>query len=436
MNKEIFDQLPTDERPVAKKLNSISEGMEVPQDFQWTLESKLMDAYQSKSQPKINWFSKIIVPAGWAVAAVLGFVFLNWAIGSLASPDQINPATISTDIPDDNFETQVRQGDICRGRLAAAHRFSVAVSHEEKTSFILLNEDQAIGELRSFAWSKDGKQLAVLGNTTGNGNIYFFDSTSPTLYPVLSNIQTGYMMDFAWSHDGSKFAMWSGRNNTTMYLVNADSSDLQEVQLDVQILGTPQFTPDDESIFFLGGNTSAFGLFILTLKDLQTEIVSPLVEDETGFAWSPNGTQLAYFEMDRDLGEARLIVEEFASGTKSILGTLPIPQGSGSSIPDVANLSWSQDGTKLIFEFGRNAANRAIYLAYSDGSGLVKVVDSAYAPTISADGNCLAYISSKQVFITDLNSVLLSSSTPMLLADLPSGKGTSDFRLDKLQWGP
>jgi Tol biopolymer transport system component len=115
-----------------------------------------------------------------------------------------------------------------------------------------------------------------------------------------------------------------------------------------------------------------------------------------------------------------------------LLGTLPIPKGSGSSVPETANLSWSQDGTKLIFEFGRNAANRAVFLAYADGSGLVKIVDSAYAPTVSADGNCLAYISSRQVFIIDLAA---TSSTPLLVADFPT-KGTGDFRLDKLQWSP
>jgi Tol biopolymer transport system component len=101
-------------------------------------------------------------------------------------------------------------------------------------------------------------------------------------------------------------------------------------------------------------------------------------------------------------------------------------------------LSWSQDGTKLVFEFGRYATDRAIYLAYADGTGLVKVVDSAHAPTISTDGNCLAYISNNQVFLIDLTTVSLTSSpvTPLLLADLPAPRGTPNFRLDKLQWKP
>jgi Tol biopolymer transport system component len=96
-------------------------------------------------------------------------------------------------------------------------------------------------------------------------------------------------------------------------------------------------------------------------------------------------------------------------------------------------LSWSQDGKFLVFEFGRSASDRAIYLANADGTGLVKLVDSAHAPTISSDGNCLAYISNKQAFLLDLKN---TTATPLLIADLPAGRSTSDFRLDKLQWKP
>lgn len=115
-------------------------------------------------------------------------------------------------------------------------------------------------------------------------------------------------------------------------------------------------------------------------------------------------------------------------------GSLPIPKG----FPDIANLSWSPDGTKLVFEFGGSASDRAIYLVYADGTGLVKLANSAHAPTISADGRCIAYISNKQVFLLDLTDISLTSTTgtPVLLADLPVGRSIADFRLDKLQWRP
>jgi hypothetical protein len=119
-------------------------------------------------------------------------------------------------------------------------------------------------------------------------------------------------------------------------------------------------------------------------------------------------------------------------------GSLPIPTGSGASIPEAANVSWSADSKFLVFDFGRGANTRAIYLAHADGTKLVKIADSAYAPTLSADGNCLAFISDKKVYLLDLRGISTGSVTaaPMVLADIPVGRGIADYRLDKLQWQP
>jgi Tol biopolymer transport system component len=166
-------------------------------------------------------------------------------------------------------------------------------------------------------------------------------------------------------------------------------------------------------------------------------MISDLVEDESGFALPADGARLAYFEMDRDLGEARLVSVEMATGSRTVLATLPIPKGTGSSLPESANLSWSQDGKALAFEFGRSQADRAVYLVHADGAGAVKMAGGAHAPAISADGRCLAYISDNQAFVVDLAATALSlAATPVHLADLPAGRGVADFRLDKLVWMP
>lgn len=431
MNKENFDQLPADEQPVAAKINSVAENMKVSQDFQWTLETQLMDAYKNKSQPATGWFAKLIVPVAWTVTAVLGFVLLNWTIRSLVPSEQALGSS-STEIPLNTFESNVRQGNICEGPLALAHGFSAFISNSEKTEFIDLDPQRTIGELRSLSWSANGKQLALVGNTTGTGNIYLTDSTGSQLQPVLSNSELGYLMDVAWSRDGKRVLTWSVANPTVIHLINNAESTVTEFQRDQQIGSTPQFSPDDQSIIFYGLGPST-GFFEANLESGLERLISALVEYDNSFAWSPDGSRLAYFEMRRTSGEAVLIVQNPDGSNKSIIAALPIPKGHSSSIPDVANLSWSQDGKFLVFEFGRNASDRAIYLANADGSGLVKLVESAYAPTISSDGNCLAYISNKQVFLLDLTN---TTATPLLIADLPAGRSTSDFRLDKLQWKP
>ena len=432
MNKDLLKQLPADEQPIAWTLDSVAEDMQVPSAFIWDLETQLIEKYKTKSRPAQGWYTKIAVPVGWASLALGAVFLLNQIIRSVAF-NQPSPSG-GTSAPEMSFEQNVRKGDICEGPLAVAHNFSVSLTNQDKTGFEMLDEHKTIGESRSFAWSPDGRQLAVLGNTAGNGNIYLTDVRKP-LQVVLSNSEVGYLRDVAWSHDGKQFVMWSSQNNTMVYLVNADGTGLVEKQLDVQVLGTPQFTPDGKNIVFYAADSLSSGLFEASLDGSQTRLISDLVEDESGFAFSPDGSRLAYVAMDRISGGAILMVQDLE--TRAIIalpGSLPIPKG----FPDIAKLSWSPDGTKLVFEFGGSVSDRAIYLVYADGTGLFKLANSAHAPTISADGRCLAYISNKQVFLLDLTGISLTSTTgtPVLLADLPVGRSIADFRLDKLQWRP
>lgn len=436
MNKDLLNQLPADELPIASKLDSMVEDIQPSPRFQKELEDRLMDTAKRKMQSERPWHSKIIPSLGWAILALCAAFLLNWAIRSLA-PD-LTPATGETPGPENSFESSVRQGKICTGPLAVAHDFGVFLTNEDKSGFVPVDTGNTLDELRSFTWSADGERLAVVGNTRGSGNIYITDPTGGETGYLLSASEAGYLRDAAWSRNGGQFVLWSSQNITTLYLLSALGHGLIEKQLDVQILGTPQFAPNGRHIVFYGADRTAAGLFLLTQEDSEPALFLSSVEDESGFAFSPDGSFLAYMEYGRDKGEARLSTQKPSKGEYSLLGTLPIPRNPGSSLPETANLSWSQDGKFLTFEFGRNAADRAIYLAYADGTGLVKLVDSAHAPAISADGKCLAFISDNKVYLLDLTSISLTSSaaTPLFLAELPTGRSVSDFRLDKLQWQP
>lgn len=436
MNKELLNKIPAEEHPTAAKLYSTAETIKVPQAFQWGLETELMEAYKMKTKPAQSWVGKITRSVGWALVAVCGVLLLSWTLRSVTfDGTPVEGGSPNLEVP---FEINVRQGNICTGPLAVAHNLSVSLSNEDKTGFVTLDEQKTIDEIRSFAWSPEGDQLAIFGNSAGAGNIYLTDSTGTALQVVLPNSEIGYLREAAWSRDGKQFVIWSSQNSSSVYLVNADGTGLVEKQLYMQIFSTPQFSPNSKSIIFYGASASSDGLFEVMLDGSQTRLINDLVEDESAFAFSPDGSRLAYVAMDRISGIAVLMVHDVETGAFiSIPGSLPIPKGTGSSIPKSANLSWSQDGKALVFEFGRSQTDRAIYLAYVDGTELIKLADSAHAPAISADGNCLAYISNKQIFLLDLTGIS-TTSTPgvhILLAELPVGRAIADFRLDKLQWG-
>ncbi|HEX5840746.1 MAG TPA: hypothetical protein VFY26_23110 [Anaerolineales bacterium] len=436
MNKDLIHQLPADEQPVASKLGSVAEDMQLSPSFQSDLETQLMEKAKTQSQPVSGWFTKIMPAIGWAVLAVGAVFLLNWTIRSMA-PD-LPPAAGETSLPVASFETRVRQGELCAGPLAVGHGFKVSITNADKSEFVSIGKENTLEEMRSFDWSPDGTRLAILGNTTGQGKIHIIDPAGGPVIHLLSGSDLGYLMEAAWSRDGKKFAAWSGPNNRVLAVISTDGTPPVKVNLGIQILGSIQFSPDGESIVFHGADTSTAGLFEVRLDGSRSRLISSQVEDGSGYAWSPDGTRLAYFEMDRELGEARLVSREGTAGSKTVLATLPIPKGLGSSIPESAHLRWSADGELLVFEFGQSAASRAVYIAYTDGSGLVNAVNSGHAPAISTDRRCLAYISRSQVYLMDLAGLSSTSlsGTPILLADLPAGRGNADFRLDQLQWKP
>jgi len=434
MNKHLLDQLSAEEQPLAAQLQETAGKLQVSPAFEMELKKQLMDKYKTRTQP--SGFNRFIPALGWAFAAVCAVFILNWTFRSLVP--NLSAAQAETPTPQVTFEDQVHAGNICASPLAAGHNYGVALTNADQTAFSPLDEEEKIGELRSFAWSPDGSQLAVVGNTLGGGRIFFTASVDEPLHYTLSNPALNYLMEVAWSRDSQKLITWSVQNNTLVYVLDLTGNGITEIPLGMQLFGVPQFTPDGQSIVFTGADSSAWGLFEFKLDGSGTRLISSMVEHASAFTWSPDGNQLAYFLADRTLGEALLVAEDFSSGEKNVLATLPIPKGSGSSIPDIANLSWSASGKFLTFEFGRGVANRAIYLAYADGSGLVQLTDSGHAPAISADERCLAFISNKQVFLLDLSEVALDKTAPppLLLAELPIGSSSADFRLDKLQWRP
>ena len=436
MNKDVLDQIPADEQPVASKLTSLVEEMRPSESFQWELENQLKDK-ATKTQPAQSWLKKIMVPVGWGIAAIVGVILFNGVFRSLTPP--LTPAAEPTATQEISFAESVRSGSICVGPLALGYGFSVFLTNPEKTGFVEVNTGNSIGELRSFTWSPDGQRLAMVGNTTGSGNIHITDPTGGKIEYLLSGSGVGYLMDAAWSRDGKRLVMWSSQNNRVLYLLNADGTGLVEKRLgNTQLLGTPQFWPDGSSVVFYGATSTSKGLFELILTDSEPALINASVEDERSYTFSPDGSKLAYLEYNRDLGEARLFTEDLKTRELLVIGSLPIPKIPGASLPETANLSWSADGKYLVFDFGRNAADRAIYLAQTDGTAMIEVVDDAYAPSVSADGRCLAYISNQQVFLLDLPAVVNNptTATPVLLADLPAGRGTPNTQPDKLQWSP
>lgn len=148
----------------------------------------------------------------------------------------------------------------------------------------------------------------------------------------------------AWSPDGRQIAYVYDRK--VIYVMNADGSNPRRL------------TPDDGS-----------------------EYHSP--------AWSPDGTTIAYgstldnaiYEMDADGSNPRLLVDGV----------------------DVWSISYSPDGTRLMFTSRGEDSLAHIYTMDADGSNLARLLpDEAYdaSGAWSPDGESIAYVTSEGLFVT------------------------------------
>ena len=126
-----------------------------------------------------------------------------------------------------------------------------------------------------------------------------------------------------------------GTSDTEIYKINPDGSNLTRLTNNSWADSCPRISPDGRKVAFRPKQSGSPALYTM---DVDGENVI-LISDKAGgcpYAWSPNGTRIA-FNANLD-----------GSGTK--LYTVEIATGHISAIPSVAGdhrFDWSPDGTKL-----------------------------------------------------------------------------------------
>ena len=106
-----------------------------------------MEAYSSQKRNEQSLFMKFLAPAAWAIAAVIIMLALSWMLRTWSPV--IRPAAIPTETQAISFETGVREGDICKGPLAAAHGFDVFLTNSNKTAFVSIDPEKSVGGRQS-----------------------------------------------------------------------------------------------------------------------------------------------------------------------------------------------------------------------------------------------------------------------------------------------
>ena len=239
----------------------------------------------------------------------------------------------------------------------------------------------------SFAWSRDGKQLAYLAGasvTFGKFTLYLVGASGQHPRRLAA---CGDCEGVSWSPDGSQIAV--GRYvaaELNVWVVNAKTgamrriTDCQSKKLCGDALFVYafqlQWSPNGQKIFFIrtrsDGGTSPLGTVRPDGSDL-TEFRFPPGAHPGPAEWSPGGRELA---VDSAIG---VYVIDADGAVNEI-----------TKLPDLWGSAWSPDGRELAI-----AAPRGIYTVDADGKNLTHLAagrgGSLFAPTWSPDGTELAY---------------------------------------------
>ncbi len=152
--------------------------------------------------------------------------------------------------------------------------------------------------------------------------------------------------------------------------------------------GVPAGSPAGR-IAFLGTQGNGRGLFGLDTVNGDISALSPEDGSVLAAAWSPDGDRIAYLVEER--GPRYALVVANADGSDPL--TIVNEEDTGAAGPDLIDVSWSPDGSRIAYS-GRvvedGVARRTILIVNADGSGEPEALDGHWeSVSWSPDGERL-----------------------------------------------
>jgi hypothetical protein len=196
----------------------------------------------------------------------------------------------------------------------------------------------------------------------------------------------------AWSSDGSKLLFSREVSDATrtpildLFVLNADGTETRLTKYRDRITGS--ISPDGSQVVYVAG-------FDGHMYTVDTEGGEPrfLLAGGGLFypTFSPDGTQIAYFNGAGDWGNTLRVMNADGSGVRVLID---------QEFAHVNDLAWSPDGSRLAFH---GPYGGGIWTVGVDGSGLTKVSQMGAAPRWSPTGRQLAFESAGGIWVINFD---------------------------------
>ncbi|MFZ6029924.1 MAG: hypothetical protein ACOYYS_19595 [Chloroflexota bacterium] len=362
------------------------------------------------------------------------------------------------------FPNAIAWGQAIAFASYAGERSEIAVLDSSSGQFFRLASAND-ASLTTPTWSPDGSRLAFSAQSTRYGeedmaNIYTVDrdGANLTLLTPEQPFSLFWEVPFlAWSPDSSWLALVSAppgklthnpdgsitremEGGQRLYLLKTDRSGERRLLDESLTWASVAWSPDGKTLAYVDSRSE---LALVSVADGQKVNLGLPVNGwaERGLlAWSPDGSQIAYFS--HRAGGDRYALKRFAVG--------PVTQGQpveettlwewrketglsqAESIYSFGDLSWSPDGTRLLFVSTMNGETR-LHWINADGSGfadLAELDDSpedmpgnvvfwnrSWRPSWSPDGRWIIYTGlDGGVYKLDVQQILAGQIAPTRLA--------------------
>lgn len=247
---------------------------------------------------------------------------------------------------------------------------------------------------RDPAWSPDGSRLAFSSDRDGNREIYVMNADGSSVERLTAN--AAFDGQPAWSPDGARIAFVSDREGRpNLWVMDADGAHLARLTSDAAADSGPAWSPDGTRIAFSRGSEFAAPDLRLdgrlhvvgadgtgaTRVTAERELAGwPVSYGESGPAWSPDGTTLAYGVFDQDCSPELMGCVDFWVGVVALDGGIDAWPGAAWTL-GAGEPAWSPDGRRIAFATPDRwwGGTSSIRVARSDGT-TVTIAPSGHHP--------------------------------------------------------
>ncbi len=223
------------------------------------------------------------------------------------------------------------------------------------------------------AWSPDKSRIAFVSNRDGNFAIYVMNADGGNQRRI-STDEFAYHEYPAWSPDGRYLAYASDKAGSfDVYTVEANGSNPQRLTSGDTYETEPAWSPDGRQIAYLQQVEGVFEVFLVgTNGGTPQRLTESSGGDYFSPRWSPDGSQLAYALtiFDRAGNSSEIYVRNMVTGEERLL----ISRENSF----VQGLSWSEDGSTLVYQVQEIQAKWMIHRVSTDDGTFQVLTDQSY----------------------------------------------------------